>query len=93
MCADLRFWRNSQSIFLHSGSWPADKRDYPAVASPYRGLPCQSVFQPPAHSQTLADTDTTSCAGETEPQAIKLTEDQDNEAFLDDFAVEDDMEL
>lgn len=31
--------------------------------------------------------------GETEPQAIKLTEDQDNEAFLDDFAVEDDMEL
>ena len=31
--------------------------------------------------------------GETEPQEIKLTEDQDNEAFLDDFAVEDDMEL
>lgn len=31
--------------------------------------------------------------GKTEPQAIKLTEDQDNEAFLDDFAVEDDMEL
>ena len=31
--------------------------------------------------------------GETEPQAIKLTEDQDNEAFLDDFAVEVDMEL
>lgn len=31
--------------------------------------------------------------GETEPQAIKLTEDQDNEAFLDDFEVEDDMEL
>lgn len=30
--------------------------------------------------------------GETEPQAIKLTEDQDNEAFLDDFAVEDDSE-
>ena len=31
--------------------------------------------------------------GKTEPQEIKLTEDQDNEAFLDDFAVEDDMEL
>ena len=31
--------------------------------------------------------------GEMEPQEIKLTEDQDNEAFLDDFAVEDDMEL
>ena len=31
--------------------------------------------------------------GETEPKAIKLTEDQDNEAFLDDFADEDDMEL
>lgn len=31
--------------------------------------------------------------GETEPQEIKLTEDQDNEAFLDDFSVEDDMEL
>ena len=31
--------------------------------------------------------------GETEPQEIKLTEDQDNEAFLDDFEVEDDMEL
>ena len=29
--------------------------------------------------------------GKTEPQEIKLTEDQDNEAFLDDFAVEDDM--
>ena len=31
--------------------------------------------------------------GETEPQEIKLTEDQDKEAFLDDFEVEDDMEL
>ena len=31
--------------------------------------------------------------GKTEPQEIKLTEDQDNEAFLDDFEVEDDMEL
>ena len=31
--------------------------------------------------------------GKTEPQEIKLTEDQDNEVFLDDFAVEDDMEL
>ena len=31
--------------------------------------------------------------GEMEPQEIKLTEDQDNEAFLDDFAVENDMEL
>lgn len=31
--------------------------------------------------------------GKTEPQEIKLTEDQDNEAVLDDFAVEDDMEL
>lgn len=31
--------------------------------------------------------------GETEPQEIKLTEDQDNEAFLDDFTVEDEMEL
>ena len=31
--------------------------------------------------------------GETEPQEIKLTEDQGNEAFLDDFEVEDDMEL
>lgn len=31
--------------------------------------------------------------GETEPQEIKLTEDQDNEAFLDDFVIEDDMEL
>lgn len=31
--------------------------------------------------------------GEMEPQEIKLTEDQDNEAFLDDFEVEDDMEL
>ena len=30
--------------------------------------------------------------GKTEPQEIKLTEDQDNEAFLDDFAVEDDPE-
>lgn len=31
--------------------------------------------------------------GKTEPQEIKLIEDQDNEMFLDDFAVEDDMEL
>ncbi len=31
--------------------------------------------------------------GKTEPQAIKLTEDQNTQAFLDDFEVEDDMEL
>ena len=31
--------------------------------------------------------------GKTEPQEIKLTEDQNTQAFLDDFEVEDDMEL
>lgn len=31
--------------------------------------------------------------GKTEPQEIKLIENQDNEAFLDDFEAEDDMEL
>lgn len=31
--------------------------------------------------------------GKAEPQEIKLIEEQDNEAFLDDFEVEDDIEL
>ena len=34
MCADFRFRRNSQSVFLNSGSWSVDKRDYPAFTSP-----------------------------------------------------------
>lgn len=31
--------------------------------------------------------------GKTEPQEVKLIEDQDNETFLDDFEVEEDLEL
>ena len=34
MCADLRFRRDSQPVFLNSGSRSADKRDHPAFTSP-----------------------------------------------------------
>lgn len=36
---------------------------YPAVASPYRGLPCQSVFQPPAHDVVSVPARVCECAG------------------------------
>ena len=38
-------------------------RSYPAVASPYRGLPCQSVFQPPAHDVVSVPARVCKCVG------------------------------